>query len=252
MESLTKTQLVLLTLLISFVTSIATGIMASALLQSAPTNVTQTINRVVERTIEKVSESSGSKVIQVVSEDEKVIDSVEKNNTSLVRIRQADGSGVPIFYSLGVVLSKSGEILAPRIESFNLKGPFVATFYDDSTAPLTLQKEEVQSGIVVFKTSNSIPSGVNVGTFLKNAPKLGQTVILLEGANSTFSLVGRVSNVQLEAGIPRVIETDMQNTKETVGAILIDLSGNILGIRAVDAPNGRTFSFASRLADIAK
>ena len=48
MESLTKTQIVLLVLLVSFVTSLATGIVTVTLVNQAPQPVTHTINKVVE------------------------------------------------------------------------------------------------------------------------------------------------------------------------------------------------------------
>ena len=48
MVSLTKTQIVLLFLLVSFVTSLATGIVSVTLVNQAPQPVTHTINKVVE------------------------------------------------------------------------------------------------------------------------------------------------------------------------------------------------------------
>ncbi|MEW5907714.1 MAG: trypsin-like peptidase domain-containing protein [Patescibacteria group bacterium] len=55
MENLTKTQVILLVLLVSFITSFATGIVSVTLMDQAPPPLTQTINRVVEKTIEKVA-----------------------------------------------------------------------------------------------------------------------------------------------------------------------------------------------------
>lgn len=53
-QDLNKSQLILLAILISFVTSIATGISTVTLMQQAPSSVTVPINRIVKQTIEKV------------------------------------------------------------------------------------------------------------------------------------------------------------------------------------------------------
>ncbi len=94
-ERLTKMQIVLLTLLVSFVTSIATGIVTVTLMDQAPPAITQTINRVVERTVEKVvpDKPQGANVITkevtvVVKEDDLITDSIEKNSKSVVRIKK--------------------------------------------------------------------------------------------------------------------------------------------------------------------
>src|SRR3989338_9731642 len=53
MENMTKHQLVLLVLLVSFVTALVTGIVAVTLMDRAPQPITQTIQRVVERVVDK-------------------------------------------------------------------------------------------------------------------------------------------------------------------------------------------------------
>jgi hypothetical protein len=55
MEHLNKAQIVLLTLFVSFVASMATGIVVVTLMQQSPEPVAQTITKVIERTIEKVT-----------------------------------------------------------------------------------------------------------------------------------------------------------------------------------------------------
>jgi hypothetical protein len=54
-KELDKRQYILLTLLITFVVSIATGIVTVSLMNQAPKSVPQTINNVIQRTIEKVT-----------------------------------------------------------------------------------------------------------------------------------------------------------------------------------------------------
>jgi len=113
-ERLTKMQIVLLTLLVSFVTSIATGIVTVTLMDQAPPAITQTINRVVERTVEKVvpDKSQGANVITkevtvVVKEDDLITDSIEKNSKSVVRIKKINADGCHLGQTdMDIILAK--------------------------------------------------------------------------------------------------------------------------------------------------
>ena len=89
MEELNKTQIVLLAIFITLVTSVATGVIVVTLMDQAPQGVTQTINRVVERTVEKVvspGKVEKTEVTQIIREDDNIIASIKKAKQSLVRI----------------------------------------------------------------------------------------------------------------------------------------------------------------------
>ncbi|MDD3662873.1 MAG: hypothetical protein PHT84_03340 [Candidatus Pacebacteria bacterium] len=73
-KELNKKQLVLLTLFITFVVSIATGIVTVSLMQQMPESVPQTVNNVIQRTIEKVT--TVQVPVPVVDEDKEK----DKNN----------------------------------------------------------------------------------------------------------------------------------------------------------------------------
>ena len=117
-EKLTKSQIVLLTLLISFVTSIATGIVTVSLMQQAPPTVAETVNRIIEHTIEAATSTPRSQtatVVQqqtvVVNEADLVAQAVKAISPSIVRI-YSDGSDQPQFLGLGVVVDASGTVAA--------------------------------------------------------------------------------------------------------------------------------------------
>ena len=128
--------MLLLTLLLSFVTSIATGIMTVSLLNEAPPEITQTINRVVEKTIERVvsvempgkGDRGIKEVTIVVKEEDLVIDSIEKNSKSIVRLF-LNGSE---FYGLGVTLSSNGIVAVPQ-SNLPEKPTLSGVFFDGAT-----------------------------------------------------------------------------------------------------------------------
>src|SRR3989338_10590100 len=116
-EHLSKSQIVLLTLLVSFVTSIATGIITVSLMDQAPPAIAQTVNRIVERTVEKVVQTgqAASSVVTtektiVVKESELIAKAVEKVRPSLVHIYAS--SSEPLFLGLGIVVDTDGDIVS--------------------------------------------------------------------------------------------------------------------------------------------
>src|SRR5882672_5247230 len=115
-EQLSKSQIILLTLLTSFVTSIATGIVAVSLMDQAPPVVAQTVNRVVEHTVEKVIPSGQTAASTVTTEKTVIVNqadliaqATQKVTPSLVRLFSV--SEPSQFVSMGVVLNATGMIV---------------------------------------------------------------------------------------------------------------------------------------------
>lgn len=90
MEDLTKTQLVLLVLLVSFVTSVVTGIVTVTLVDQAPEPLRDTIHKVVERVTVSPSEDNGESVstekLIVLTEEDLIIKLVEESAPAVVSI----------------------------------------------------------------------------------------------------------------------------------------------------------------------
>src|ERR1035437_2066408 len=87
-KELNKTQLILVAVLLSFVTSIAAGITTVTLMQQGPASFTVPVNRVVQQTIEKIQQVEGKTVTQtvVVKEEDLVVDAIAKNKSAIFSI----------------------------------------------------------------------------------------------------------------------------------------------------------------------
>lgn len=208
-EELTKTQIILLTLLVSFITSIATGIVTVSLLEQAPPALTQTVNRVVERTVERIvpTQISGTntntvtKETTVVVKDEDVITgSIEKTTPSVVSVSQEsfDPQTPNIFLGWGIVLS--GEGLIGTDSSFVSDGTIYGVETSDGKkwrASAVTQDES--QGVALLKV---VRSKADEGyTFTKaklasaSALRLGQTVIAFDGITRRTIATAVVSSI---------------------------------------------------------
>lgn len=248
MEDLTKTQIVLLTLLVSFVTSIATGIITTSLLAEAPQSVTQTINRVVERTIEKVAPTPGgssTKEVTVIKEDDAVSSAIEKVSPAVVRISVRGTDGNLNFYALGVIINNSGLVLSAR-ENLILNTSYNVVLSDGSVLGASVAYQSDTDNLVLFRIDpdtahkDKFPA-VSLST---SNLKLGQTIILLSGKDKNNVYINRVisSDVRTEkdakgqdVSVVYAVETDTLASSEISGAPIVNLSGELVGIKSPNA-----------------
>ncbi|PIR45025.1 MAG: hypothetical protein COV10_01580 [Candidatus Vogelbacteria bacterium CG10_big_fil_rev_8_21_14_0_10_51_16] len=154
MEDLTKSQLILLTLFVSFVTSIATGIVTVTLLEQAPVAVTQTVNRVVERTVERIVPGETKTTVRevVVTNDDLVAKIVAENKGAVVEIgviqkeeplgRIGEEKVVPgheqVVLGTGVVVDLSGIVVISKVALSSVTTGMEARFSDNTKAVVTL------------------------------------------------------------------------------------------------------------------
>lgn len=264
MEKLTKQQIVLVTLLVSFVTSIATGIVTVALMDQAPPGVTQTINRVVERTIEKVvtepANSTASVVTRetiVVKEDDKIVESVDKNKDSVVRIytniNDAGDVAERTFVGLGTIITKEGLIVTGDIFG-DTWGKYLVTPDNTKFYTVTILPKIKGNQFYYLKVKQDEKNPITFRPVtLSNSDnlKLGQTVIAWGGQGQNSVSTGIVSSlVEIEAkpNLASATATTTQVQKEITaintninladslsGGPLLNLYGEMVGLRV--SPN---------------
>jgi S1-C subfamily serine protease len=245
MEDLNKNQIVLLTLLISFVTSIATGIMTVSLLQEAPIEVTRNINRIVEKTIETVTTPGTPLTPQkevttvVVKEDDLIVSSIDKNIKSIVRIKEKNGlTGESSFYGVGLVVNKEGLIAADR-KTIIEGNSFVGLMSDGTEFNLNPTSVDKQTNFILFKIATTTKYAFSPTIFSEIEPKLGQTVISLGGDLSNSISVGRVISLDIKDSTVGTtttknlvgINTDVASKDLIDGSPLFNLSGDIVGVK---------------------
>ena len=87
-KDLNKPQLILLAVLLSFVTSIATGITTVTLMQQAPASFTAPVNRIIRQTVEKIQQVEGKTTVQtvIIKEEDLVVDAIAKNQSTVFTI----------------------------------------------------------------------------------------------------------------------------------------------------------------------
>ncbi|OGG56794.1 hypothetical protein A3D71_01095 [Candidatus Kaiserbacteria bacterium RIFCSPHIGHO2_02_FULL_55_20] len=258
MEQLSKSQIVLLTLLVSFVTSIATGIVTVSLMDQAPPVVAQTVNRIIERTIETVTvepkaQAAATVITQektvVVKESDLISQALTRVNPSVVRLFTTS-TDTPAFLALGVVMDASGTIVSDA-DIFKAGDVAVAELANGAHVRVTLTSQDATSAVAYFASATTTTEGKSVTwspiSIAGVRPALGTTVIAIGGKSTPRVGTGIVTTLiasEAEGG-PQVIDTDIGLESIYAGAPLISTEGNLLGLRTGVARAATATGFVS-------
>lgn len=226
-EELSKSQLILLTILVNFVTSVATGILTVSLLDHAPAYVTQTVNRVVEHTIETVAAAAPAAIIQAPapSNQDLVTAAIGASASRTVALFAANTGTSTSAISIGTYLSKAHAVVTAAQD--NLPNEVLIGFPDGSYSAASLAHQGKGIMIYGFADSATLPKVTSPTLIPSGNLKLGQTALAIsaDGAAST-GIVSRVSGKGIQTTLPDI----------GVGSAVIDLSGDIIGISAGATP----------------
>ena len=243
-ERLNKSQIVMLTLLVSFVTSIATGIVTVSLMDQAPPAIAQTVNRIVERTVEKVvpaemTSAAATTVTTektiVVKESDLIAQGLQKVTPSIVRLFTpgiADGKDIEIFLGLGIVTSESGTLLTD-IASLP-SGALIVLLPDGKKVSASVVSRDPKTGLALMQGATSTSDGAitwTPATFRESVPALGTSVVGISGKLATRIGNGIVTAVS--EGEARLVETNVPSGAIAYGSALVNVDGTIEGISTV-------------------
>jgi len=265
MDELNSQQIVLLTLLVSFVTSIATGIVTVSLLEQAPDPVTQTINRVVEKTVERVVEIDGNnepqeKIVEtiIVKEEDLTVEAVENNSQSIVRIFQTLND-VETFISMGVIVDNDGGIL---VGSSQIKESisYIGKYPDGTKYNLEIIDIGEEYSLMSIPQDQGDPGSFKRITIGNSSNiRLGQSIIALSGQESNTVSTGIITSLNsIEVDTESEddsqtssqlieIETSVNPGKIVLGAILLNLQGNLVGFKKTTDVDFTTFVPSSEI-----
>lgn len=230
LEQLTKHQIVLLTLLVSFVTSIATGIVTVSLMDQAPAGVTKVVNQIVEHTVERVVPSEqGAAVVTtektvVVKDDDLAAQSIATMQKSIVRVVAA---GETSMLARGVITDAAGVVLTDR-SALEMSGErsFEVVLASGERVKATLRKDDTRAPVAVLDLAATSTGYVAATQADPLKLALGQSVIRISGQGG--DTVGNGVVAMLPQGASGVIQASVSASMP--GSLLMTLFGELIGI----------------------
>ncbi|MCK9344939.1 MAG: hypothetical protein M0P64_02315 [Candidatus Pacebacteria bacterium] len=247
MEHLTKAQIVLLTLFVSFVSSMATGIVVVTLMEQASAPVSQTITNVVERTIEKITptiiEKPGKQVI--IKDEDLVVSAIDRNIKSVVAFRIASEGGDSLVSGVGTIVSPEGLVVTDR---GNFGAGALTTTIDGVQYVLEVLSNEKGNTLGIGKltpvSATSTPKFATATLGSSVNLRLGQTAVVIGGRDGKTITTGLINNLETKTIVDEATKAETKVLENigvssrfagsSNGAPIITLSGDIVGFLSID------------------
>lgn len=244
MEDLNKNQIILLTLFVSFVTSIATGIVTVTLLDQAPQGVTRTINRVVERTVERVvpDERGVSTVVKevpvIVTEEELIVKAINTASPAIFRLaKKTSRDEIEILGSAAYVRTGGYFVTESTLANDFREEDYLVVNEAGQEFPVvevargskSLLIKVDEQGLPDFNLAHASEKPLSLSSEDFN---VGQTVIGV-GATSAGSHTVSVSIISSLSGLNSATTTLITTnaaTAEDIGGPLLAIGGEAIGI----------------------
>ena len=197
-KDLNKSQLMLLAVLLSFVTSIATGITTVTLMEKAPASFTVPVNRVIKQTIENIQQVEGKTTVQtiIVKEEDLVVDAIAKNQSAVFivtkEIQDEELKTIEVSAGRGLVISSDGTVV---VDANLVPGKGVYYLKNDSGKFKSDFVLTDKSGFSFLKVGDPI-DGKSVAVFAVPAfgdlskMKIGQKILVIGATISSFLFEG--------------------------------------------------------------
>jgi len=260
MENLTRTQIVLLVLLVSFVTSLATGIVTVTLVNQDLPPITNTISRVVEKSV-PVEVKTKTVVLNSEDKEDKIVKAIKSVSPAVVGIMAVKNSSASgekkSSAGAGFFVSKNGLILTNKHTVEDPSAEYSVITGDGKVLPAKVLARNPFQDIAVLKVEGDSFNFAVLGD--SQNINIGQTVIAIgntQDESQNAVSVGVVSGLKKKmtaygstAGSIYVAVGGMESlggliqTSAVIGLAdsggpLVDLSGKVIGISAIGSQAG--------------
>lgn len=242
MEDLTKQQIVLLTLLVSFVTSLATGIFTVTLMDQGTLGITQVVNPIIEKEVVTTNNSAQTATVDAALSLSQAIAQVSKG---IVRLKPANGNSDSVT-GIGIILSPDGLIVTDKSAlavpgEETLGNGISAVLPGGQEVPIKLIQSEV-IGDIAF-AAILMPAGTVLSpvTSPSNASsiKLGDKVYALSGKKTPILEDGILR--QNASTIEDRYDTSVSSKELLPGSPLFSSNGEIIGLKTLALKDSGAF-----------